>query len=143
MEETNYNRTVVVSETIERESIIESKSADTMNTSNAPVDRAGNAPQDESSGQMSPSRKTYLQKLRLGAPRQGRRDQLWRSLKQPLYFLTWPTIVWAGFLYGSNLIWFNVLNATASLILSSPPYSFSAAMVGVTFISAFLGTIVA
>jgi hypothetical protein len=28
------------------------------------------------------------------------------------------------FSYGSYLIWFNVLNGTASIILGSPPYSF-------------------
>lgn len=43
--------------------------------------------------------------------------------------------------YGANLIWFNVLNATAPLIFSSPPYSFSPSMVGLTYLSPLLAVL--
>ena len=59
-------------------------------------------------------------------------------IKRPLLFATFPVIFYAGFSYGSNLVWFNVLNATASLILSST-YSFSASMVGVAYVSPLIG----
>jgi hypothetical protein len=36
-------------------------------------------------------------------------------------------------------VWFNVLNATASLILAGEPYSFAASMVGVAYVSPLIG----
>ncbi|RMZ16756.1 hypothetical protein D0860_00893 [Hortaea werneckii] len=45
------------------------------------------------------------------------------------------------FLYGSSLIWFNVMNATASTIFSEPPYNFASSIVGLTYISPMLGTL--
>ena len=57
---------------------------------------------------------------------------------RPLIFLSFPVIFYAGFSYGSNLVWFNVLNATSSLILSGT-YNFSASMVGLSYISPLVG----
>lgn len=45
-------------------------------------------------------------------------------------------------MYGSNLIWFNVLNATASLVLGSPPYDFPAWAVGVAYLAPLLGAVI-
>jgi hypothetical protein len=39
-------------------------------------------------------------------------------------------------------IWFNVLNATASIILGSPPYNFKASMVGLSYVSTLIGVMV-
>lgn len=61
---------------------------------------------------------------------------------RPLLFLTFPLILYAGFSYGSALIWFNVLNATASSNLTST-YHFSASMVGVSYVSPLIGVAVA
>lgn len=60
---------------------------------------------------------------------------------RPLIFLTFPVIFYAGFSYGSNLVWFNVLNATASLILSGSPYRFSSSMVGLAYLSPLIGVL--
>ncbi|KAF4633614.1 hypothetical protein G7Y89_g4506 [Cudoniella acicularis] len=85
------------------------------------------------------STKTFLQKLSLkDKPRPFK--QFIFTLKQPFIFFTFPVVVYAGFAYGSSLVWFNVLNATASLILSSPPYNFKASMVGLSYLSPFLGS---
>ncbi|KAF1982337.1 serine/threonine kinase 16 [Aulographum hederae CBS 113979] len=64
------------------------------------------------------------------------------ALRPLLYLYHFPIILYAGFSYGSNLVWFNVLNATASLILGTT-YSFSASMVGLAYISPLIGTAVA
>ncbi|ESZ93039.1 hypothetical protein SBOR_6560 [Sclerotinia borealis F-4128] len=81
--------------------------------------------------------KTYLQKLAL---KDKKRDfPLFRMMMRPLIFMSLPSIAYAGFSYGSNLIWFNVLNGTASLILSAPPYNFSSSMVGLSYVSPLLG----
>ena len=48
----------------------------------------------------------------------------------------------AGFIYGCALVWYNVLNATASLILSAEPYGFAASMVGLMYAAPLLGAFV-
>ena len=58
---------------------------------------------------------------------------------RPLIFLSFPVIFYAGFSYGSSLVWFNVLNGTTSLILSGKPYGFSSSIVGLAYISPFIG----
>ena len=60
-------------------------------------------------------------------------------IHRPLIYLTFPVIAYAGFSYGSNLVWFNVFNGTASLILSGPPYSFPPSTVGLFYISPLVG----
>ena len=37
--------------------------------------------------------------------------------------------------------WFNVLNATVSLVLSAPPYNFPSSFVGLSYLSPLLGTL--
>lgn len=66
-------------------------------------------------------------------------NRLLEMAYRPLIFLTFPVIFYAGFSYGSNLVWFNVLNGTASLILSQKPYGFSSSMVGLAYLSPLLG----
>jgi hypothetical protein len=58
---------------------------------------------------------------------------------RPLLLLQFPVVAWSGFQYGINLCWFNVLNATASLIFSAPPYNFKASFVGLTYIAPMIG----
>ena len=58
---------------------------------------------------------------------------------RPLIFLSFPVIFYAGFSYGSSLIWFNVLNGTASLILSAQPYNFTSSTVGLAYLSPLIG----
>ncbi|KAI9838369.1 MAG: hypothetical protein M1819_005637 [Sarea resinae] len=93
----------------------------------------------------SPAHQTFLQKMALIKPSALHKSPriLLQMMVHPLVFLTLPVISYAGFSYGSNLIWFNVLNGTASLILGSPPYNFSSAMVGLSYVSALIGVAVA
>ncbi|KAI8406329.1 hypothetical protein FOFC_13799 [Fusarium oxysporum] len=65
-------------------------------------------------------------------------QQAWRCLE----YLGWPVICFAGFSYGSYLIWFNVTNATASIILSGSGYNFKPSMVGLSYLSCCFGTAV-
>lgn len=77
--------------------------------------------------------KTFRQKLAIfDKPRP---FMLWTIAKRPIFLLRYPAIVYSGFLYGSGLIWFNVLNATASLILSGIPYNFTPIQVGLAYLS--------
>lgn len=59
----------------------------------------------------------------------------WQSLKIIVFF---PNILWAGLLYGTNLSWYNIMNATMSTILGGPPYNLSPTMIGVVYLSPFV-----
>ncbi|KAF7534151.1 hypothetical protein G7054_g6451 [Neopestalotiopsis clavispora] len=85
------------------------------------------------------NRKSFCQKLSLWNPIPG--QPVGTMLSKSLRFLTWPVVLYAGFSYGSYLIWFNVLNATTSLVLSSPPYNFTSSMVGLVYLAYLIGLI--
>jgi MFS family permease len=84
--------------------------------------------------------KSYAQKLSVWQPSPG--QNMFARAKRSLQYLSWPVIAYCGFSYGSYLILFNILNATASIILGGAPYNFSAAMVGLSYISCVIGVIV-
>ncbi|QIX00143.1 hypothetical protein AMS68_005660 [Peltaster fructicola] len=110
------------------------------------VDEAGNiidrstSTTNLTSDHMDPSkRKTYLQKLWIkDKPREQR--MLYRSLLS-LRLVSWPVVFYAGFSYGSYLIYFNILNATASVLLSAPPYNFHPSVVGLAYIACLIGVL--
>lgn len=84
-------------------------------------------------------RKTYLQKLRLWQKADlEKSNELWGMVKRPFVYFSFPVVAFAGFYYGASLVWFNVLNATAALILTGT-YGFSSSMVGVSYVAALLG----
>ncbi|KAF7901193.1 hypothetical protein EAF00_003414 [Botryotinia globosa] len=95
----------------------------------------------DTSSEAAISPQTFMQKLSLiDRPRSFSHFKF--IFWQPFIFFTYPIVVYAGFAYGSSLVWFNVLNATASLVLSAPPYNFSASMVGLSYLGPALGTVV-
>lgn len=91
-------------------------------------------------GEIHNNEKSFLQKLSVWSPNAGPSIPQ-RALRSLKYF-SWPVIFYAGFSYGSGLIWFNITNATASVILSGPPYNFSSSMVGLSYLSCCVGVIV-
>ncbi|KAM0315668.1 hypothetical protein ACHAO8_003719 [Botrytis cinerea] len=150
MEETNYDRAPLEKTTsgdntpgvatpkegvLQEKSSASSKPRDPEKGTSVDVSRAAN--QNTELGAVHYKPKTYVQKLSL---KDKKRDfRLYRMMIRPLIFMSLPSIAYAGFSYGSNLIWFNVLNGTASLILSAPPYNFSSSMVGLSYVSPLLG----
>ncbi|KAJ5813143.1 hypothetical protein N7447_010166 [Penicillium robsamsonii] len=88
--------------------------------------------------------KSYKDKLKLWSYQCLSLSQFFRMMYRPVFiFFLFPNIMWAGFMYGSALAWFNVYNATASSILTAVPYKFSATSVGVTYVAPLIGTIFA
>jgi MFS family permease len=138
MEETNYTRksTGLIAET-------ESPPSETTAAADPEKNPSGHAtstPVPTEMGEFTPVPKTYAQRLSLWQPSPGQ-NMLHRAIRS-LKYLGWPVIFYAGFSYGSYLIWFNVLNATASIILGGPPYNFSASMVGLSYLSCTIGVII-
>jgi hypothetical protein len=144
MEETNYDRAPI--------EMVETSAASPGITTREGDFRSSNDPEKASAlgnpepitetmtGTIDYKPKTYLQKLAL---LDKKRDfHLFRMMVRPLLFFSLPSVVYAGFSYGSNLIWFNVLNGTASLILGGTPYNFSSSMVGLTYVSPLIGVAV-
>jgi hypothetical protein len=143
MEETNYDRAalktastpIYMPETAPQEGNLTSIS--TVDPKKDASTGALNPVQDPRVSYETYTAKTYLQKLTLLDKK--REFHLFRMMMRPLLFFSFPSVVYAGFSYGSNLIWFNVLNGTASLILSGQPYNFPSSMVGLAYISPLIG----
>ena len=87
-------------------------------------------------------KRTFIQRLALVSRLPGRptRKQTflksWRSLKIIVLF---PNVLWSGLLFGTNIGWYSVLNATMSMILADEPYNFPPRMVGVAYLSPLVG----
>lgn len=70
-------------------------------------------------------------------------DMLHMVYRPVIMIFRFPTVAWAGFLYGINLAWYTVLNGTASPVLTSEPYNWSAALVGCVYAGPIIGAAVA
>ncbi|KAM0428472.1 hypothetical protein ACHAPT_006832 [Fusarium lateritium] len=70
-------------------------------------------------------------------------NRLVKLISRPILLLLFPIISYAGFIYGCNIVWLSVLNATESMVLSNRPYSMSTSTVGLTFIAPLVGTTLA
>lgn len=153
MEETNFRREVLFGHEIEEGTaetttmtMMTGKPAslahsdDEKKTPDSP--QVQEAEEQGEAGQASTyTKKSYMDKLKpLRSADIYKPNRLVGMAIRPLIFLTFPVIFYSGFAYGSNLVWFNVLNGTTSLILSNPPYNFRASMVGLTYISCLIGT---
>lgn len=136
MEETNYVRKTSGIVTVTNEPLTDQDSD--QDREKAPAVR--NALASEMVGEVHGVPKSFIQKLWIWYPTPGE-GMLQRAIRTVRY-LGWPIIFYSGFSYGSYVIWFNVLNATASVILSAPPYNFPGSMVGLSYLSCTIGVII-
>ncbi|KAG2415658.1 hypothetical protein HFD88_006849 [Aspergillus terreus] len=137
MEETNYTRHTVGTASAAglTSSATSSEKGDKEKT---PADAAPQ--QDAEYGVVSNySKRTFAQKLAIIGPTQP--NNMLRRFWHILYYVSWPVVFYAGFSYGSYLIWFNILNGTASIILGSAPYNFGSSMVGLSYVACCIGVI--
>lgn len=144
MEETSYNRRVqdesersevFLEEVFEGDDPDSSKEKDNDDSIRVRCNRS------DSEGSVSWPQTTYMQKISLT---RGFKPTflLHRYMLMPFCMAQFPVVLWAGFLYGSALIWFNVLNATESMVLSGKPYNFSSSMCGLAYVSPLVCTFV-
>lgn len=93
---------------------------------------------DNSRPQLEGTEYTYLHKIALYRQRYTTWSTLWAQVYRPIFFFRYPVVLWCGLLNGCALIWYNVLNATASLILTEN-YNFTASMVGLFYLGPTIG----
>ena len=148
MEETNYHRKALVGiETKNEASGPKSHGSytrdDAVENTDMDAELNGSTIQDEA-GRLDKlsRRRSFYHKLKVFDKQELQYpNRLKEMILRPLIFLSFPVIFYAGFSYGSNLIWFNVLNGTTSLILSGEPYGFSSSIVGLAYLAPFIGMI--
>ncbi|KAF6806854.1 major facilitator superfamily transporter [Colletotrichum musicola] len=148
MEETNYDRPAR-SHGQDEGVITQSRIADSTTGSDTEAKAASGsdkkqtsaaAPVDGETGQVEYPRKTYIQKL--GIKDKPRPNRLLDSALGALRGFTYPSVVYAGLMYGANnLVWSGVQNATAGTVYTTM-YGFSTAGVAAAYAGGVLGTIV-
>ena len=68
--------------------------------------------------------------------------QMFFMMIRPLIIIVkFPCVAWAGFIYGINLSWYQVLNGTASPVLSAPPYEWRSAFIGCIYVGPMVGAV--
>ncbi|OQU99867.1 hypothetical protein CLAIMM_05440 [Cladophialophora immunda] len=149
MEETNYHRKPLLA-TEPDENLSEAVSTNDDSIPGAATDPEKTpvtvkSTRDLESSQVnsqSHEKKSFLQRMSLLRKEDlQKKNQLKGMILRPLIFLTFPVIFFSGFMYGAIVCYFNVLNGTASIILSAPPYNFSSSMVGLSYVSCLIGVL--
>ncbi|KAJ6437914.1 hypothetical protein O9K51_09336 [Purpureocillium lavendulum] len=143
MEETNYRRKAqVVGAGVEHHSGPGQGPEDTSEENAMKVQSAENTDITPRSNYFS-SKKSYLEKLKL-LRRQDLQSSvpLTNMIMRPFLYFSFPAVAFSGFMYGAVVCYFNVLNATASLILSGHPYNFSSSIVGLSYVSCLIGVLI-
>lgn len=138
MEETNFSRAITAPMT--DEGPIQPQS-DKATPHSADEEKSVNVATDIEHGTiLAPSKKTYPEKLQILRKEDLRNKvPLMNMVKRTFVYFSLPVVVFSGFMYGAVVCYFNILNATASLILSGAPYHFSASMVGVSYVACLIG----
>lgn len=133
LEETNYDRVITGTVVLPRSDLGDLDEGD-----NPKHQQLAAVQTSTSEDYRMPQRtKTFTQKLSLWNPSQ--KGTMISHLKSISLYLTWPVVLYTGFSAGSYLIWFNILNATASLVLSDTPYFWGAEAVGLSYFSPMIG----
>lgn len=86
---------------------------------------------------------TFVKRLTFFNRRYAKLSHLLVLFYRPFLLLRFPVIFWSGFQYGVCVMWYSVINATASLILSSAPYNFKASSVGLAYLGPIIGASIA
>lgn len=141
MEETNYDRGLVVdaSENVSTDEISETAEGAEKGEKGEKVAPVSTEAVEAGTGVIYP-RKTYWQKLSLTGDKK-RPNRLLEIMWSPFKFFSFPVVVWAGFMYGTNaLVWPGILNATASPTYTKV-YGFDSNAVGFAYFGAVVGMI--
>ncbi|KKZ64351.1 hypothetical protein EMCG_09667 [[Emmonsia] crescens] len=146
MEESLYFRSTVEGQELEAVTASQFDNPTTTQTGDKKVDPDSNPSANTSITQSAsfPPPSTYMQKLALFVSKPGRpsNKDMFKMMYRPLLIMLYfPCTDWSGFFYGISLSWYNVMNGTASPVLSAPPYNWSAAKVGSAYVAPIIGGI--
>ncbi|KAL2670341.1 hypothetical protein Neosp_014808 [[Neocosmospora] mangrovei] len=126
MEETNFQRPIVLNG--DPGQPLERPVSDITITGEktAASDEASRTDSHQAPPHMTWTPSSYWKKLRIIRAQDVHNDvSLLRGLIRPFIYFRFPVVVFSGFMYGAVICYFNVLNGTASLILSSPPFLYA------------------
>lgn len=96
---------------------------------------------DTSEESAPPAPKTYWQRMGLYNTAYSDPRPFWLVAISPFMLVTYPAVMWAGFIYGVQIMWLSLLNVTQSELFSGPPYNLSVTNVGNINFSSFIGGI--
>ena len=82
-----------------------------------------------------------LMPFRRVAGRPSVKQMFFMMIRPVLIIVKFPNVAWAGFIYGINLSWYQVLNGTASPVLSAPPYEWRSAFIGCIYVGPMVGAV--
>lgn len=86
-------------------------------------------------------KRTYKQKMRL-IETEYNDSRSWLTIwYRPFVLVSFPAVIYGGYVYGSQMMWLSLLQTTTSEMYSGAPYYFSALTVGLTNLSALVGSI--
>ncbi|KAF5231756.1 hypothetical protein FANTH_13278 [Fusarium anthophilum] len=138
MEETKYNRKATALHLNDAVNINKTTESTSDNKKEAESKTISNV--DVVNGSVLPSSKSFLDRIKIFRSEHVQGSVPLRGmLIRPFKYFSLPIVVFCGFMYGAVICYFSVLNATASVILSSPPYSFKPSSVGLCYISTIIG----
>lgn len=86
-------------------------------------------------------KRTYWQRMRL-IETEYSDPRSWLTIwYRPFFLVSFPAIVWGGLVYGSQMMWLSLIQTTLSELYTAAPYHMSTQEVGLTNLSAFIGSI--
>jgi MFS family permease len=100
------------------------------------------APSDLSDGSDYPWAKRGFWQRRRIIETEYRDTRLWLTIAyRPFFLISIPAVLWGGIVYGSQMMWLSLMGTTQSQIYSAPPFSFAPQTVGLTNVSALVGSV--
>jgi MFS family permease len=99
---------------------------------------------DDSTTEKSVASRTFASKIMPFRRLSGRpsvKQMFFMMIRPLLIIIKFPNVAWAGFIYGINLSWYQVLNGTASPVLSAPPYEWRSAFIGCIYVGPMVGAV--
>ena len=135
LEESTFRRPISSADHAHSSAMLASAVDDKVET-----DEKGSAsPAQSHEGARIPPPKTYWQRMALYDTSNADPRPFWIVAASPFALLTYPAVMWAGLVYGVQIMWLSLITVTQSSLFSETPYNFSMSGVGNLNFAAFIG----
>lgn len=151
MEDTTFER--IESDNLQETIVRQIKSHETMLSSTGIEDQIKGSSTDKNISEVAASEidsalvdesipeRTYWQRMRL-IESEYNDSRTWFTIwHRPFVLISFPAVIYGGYVYGSQMMWLALLQTTQSQLYGAPPYNFRSLIVGLTNISALIGSI--